>query len=217
VRQRVFRVAPRREFGFVDYQVVADDQPWLGVSVISLEGITEGDEQLWVADVTPGSPAARAGLRPRDLLLGLRTMVGAAPPPGHGFRHQLAEFYAGASAHVLFERQGAPGDVVVKLKSVVGARRVSHESPDLGWTIEDRKGATVSELTHGKTPEKGGVQVGDVVLAVNGATTPMVLDVELALLANSERTISVRLRDQRGHTRDAVIERGTDFNVVEAL
>jgi len=153
-----------------------DKGPWLGVR---LGGPAASDEGVRLSRIFVDSPADRAGLRARDVLLtfggepvsGLRDLVG-----------RIRARESGAWVPMTVLRQGEELELDVRLgdrpKSVDagGVRRgwIGVEAIDLPESLREHFGAPaeagvmLSEVTEGSPAEAAGFRLGDIVYELGG-------------------------------------------------
>ncbi|GKQ55680.1 serine protease [Bradyrhizobium sp. Ce-3] len=163
-------------------------RPWLGAR---LQAVTpEIAETLGlklptgalVANVAPNSPAAKAGLKLSDLIVGID---GTAIDDPNAFDYRFATRPLGGNAEIEVQRAGKPVKLTVPLETapdtnrdeiVLTARspfqgaRVANISPALADELHldaGAEGVVVTELADDGTAANVGFQKGDIILAVN--------------------------------------------------
>src|SRR5689334_8784015 len=163
-------------------------RPWLGAK---LQAVTpEIAETLGlklpngalVANVAPNSPAARAGLKSSDLIIGIDGQVVDDP---NAFDYRFATRPFGGSAQVDVQRGGKTIKVTIPLEVAPDTNRdeitISARSPFQGATVANispaladelhldsqTEGVVVIDLEDGGTAAGVGFQKGDIILAVN--------------------------------------------------
>ena len=163
-------------------------RPWLGAR---LQAVTpEIAETLGlklptgalVANVAPNSPAAKAGLKLSDLIVGID---GTPIDDPNAFDYRFATRPLGGSAEIEVQRAGKPVKLTVPLETapdtnrdeiVLTARspfqgaRVANISPALADELHldaGAEGVVVTELADDGTAANVGFQKGDIILAVN--------------------------------------------------
>jgi serine protease Do len=167
-------------------------RPMLGASIAA---VTAVDAEIYnlpeirgalVAGVTPGGPAAGAGIRPADIVLSLNQM--AIRDDTHLIT-SLAEFRPGQSVTLGILRDGRPQDIAVQLGEferppvAAAAEPAAVEQPEqvLGFTVRDltpadaqrrgfrgEGGVIVQQVVpYGATQERG-IRQGAIILAING-------------------------------------------------
>lgn len=161
---------------------------WIGLSVMPVEklGRTRG---ALVSSLTPGSPAARAGVQPGDLLLALD-----GAPVNVRFFEQVPLFYqrvarlpAGHVAHLSLLRNGMPESVAVRVAPLEPALSPEQEFQGMGVTaraltadmalnrhLPDTRGVLVTGVRPGLPFEAAQppIAADDVIESVNGLPTP---------------------------------------------
>ena len=164
-------------------------RPWLGAR---LQAVTpEIAETLGlklpngalVANVTPGSPSARGGLKLSDLIVGVN---GVSVDDPNAFDYRFATQPLGGSAQVDVQRGGklvklaipletAPDtgrdEIVVTARSPFQGAKFSNISPALADEMKldaNIEGVVVTDLVDDATAANVGFQKGDIILAVNG-------------------------------------------------
>ncbi len=158
-----------------------------------------------VRSVLPGSPAAKAGLRPGDVILGLN---GSAIDDPSALPPRVAGLKPGTRAQLEVWRGGRAERVTVPVGEL-------NDRDELAAGVAERLGLALRPLTpeerraagarNGLVVERAsgaaaqaGVQPGDVVLALNGKRVSNVSELR-SLLANSGRRAALLL--QRGSTQ----------------
>ena len=148
-----------------------------------------------VANVTAGSPAARAGLKLSDLVV---SIDGQTVDDPNGFDYRFATRPLGGSAQIDVQRAGkvvkltvpletAPDtgrdEIVLTSRSPFQGARVANISPAVADELRidaDTKGVVVTELADGATAAGVGFQKGDIILAVNNQKIAKTSDLEKA-------------------------------------
>lgn len=133
----------------------------IGVRLASRDPL---ESPVKLADVRPGSPARRAGMRTGDAVLSVgdqaTTRVGQ-------FQAALARRYAGESVSIVVRRHDAEIAAEVELVESVPAYR----HPQLGilpaWETQPA-GVSVAEVLPGGSAERAGMLPGDVIVALAG-------------------------------------------------
>ena len=162
-----------------------------------------------VSSVEPGSPAARAGLEPGDVILGIdgKEIAAAGELPAI-----VATIAPGRSATLQVWRQGGTRQIAVQVGSFADEKVAANAAPEaargrLGVAVraltpEERRqteiqGGVVVEDAGGAAA-RAGIQPGDVVLSVNGerVTSP---DQLRGLVAKAGKRIAVLV--ERGDAR----------------
>ncbi|NEU99670.1 DegQ family serine endoprotease [Bradyrhizobium uaiense] len=181
-------------------------RPWLGAR---LQAVTpEIAETLGlklptgalVANVAPNSPAAKAGLKLSDLIVGID---GTAVDDPNAFDYRFATRPLGGSAEIEVQRAGKPVKLTVPLETapdtnrdeiVLTARspfqgaRVANISPALADELHldaGAEGVVVTELADDGTAANVGFQKGDIILAVNNEKIARTSDLDKASKAGS--------------------------------
>lgn len=176
-------------------------RPWLGAR---LQAVTpEIAETLGlrlptgalVANVTPGSPAARAGLKLSDLIVSIDGLPVDDP---NAFDYRFATRPLGGVAQVDIQRGGKPvklsialetapdtgrDEIVLKSRSPFQGAKVANISPALADELRldsSIEGVVVIELAEDGPAANVGFQKGDIILAVNNKKIAKTADLERA-------------------------------------
>lgn len=167
---------------FVRAQDQEDDggQPFLGVT------IAEADNGARVESVLPGSPAAEAGLEVGDII----TAVSGDAVTAETLGETIRGYTSGASVDLTVERDGESLDLSATLAEAMqdensfGFTMPLRERPFIGVSLEDGDdGVTIREVTADSPAAEAGLEVGDVITAINGEAVTSARDVVQAVRA----------------------------------
>ncbi|MBU6463860.1 MAG: DegQ family serine endoprotease [Bradyrhizobium sp.] len=181
-------------------------RPWLGAR---LQAVTpEIAETLGlklpvgalVSSVVSGSPAAKAGLKVSDLIVGID---GQEIDDPNAFDYRFATRPIGGSAQIDVQRAGkalkltialetAPdsgrSEIVLTSRSPFQGARVANISPALADELHldsDTEGVVVTDIAEDSTSANLGFQKGDIILAVNNQKIARTSDLEKATRESS--------------------------------
>jgi len=180
----------------------------------------EGKRGLLVQDVTAGSAAEQAGLRPGDIVTQLD---GQPVATVSAFRNAVARKQPGASVQLELWREGKAQTVSVKLGEVPGAADAAASGdtgdttkgapPKLGLGLQDitpqlrqrlgleagEGGVVITTVKPGSPAASAGLAPGDVLQAVDGTTVESTRQAQ-QLLRGADLAKGVRLRVSRRGT-----------------
>jgi S1-C subfamily serine protease len=203
-------------------------RPWFGAKLQAMTPEIAGSLGLKrpvgvvVASVTPRSPAARAGLRARDVVL---SVDGQEVGDVNAFEYRFVTTpLSRGQATLTISRDGQELKVAVALESVSEAPRdeavIKTRSPFLGARIAnltpslaeelridmDTRGVVVIDVESGSTADNFGLRKGDIVLTVNNIKIETTRDLVHVLsqpsrtwritIQRAERQISVVYNDE---------------------
>src|ERR1700682_4347937 len=176
-------------------------RPWLGAKLQAVTpeiadslGLKLPNGAL-VASVVSGSPAARAGLKPSDLIV---AVDGQAVEDPNAFDYRFATHPLGGTAQVDVLRSGktvkltiplqtAPDtgrdELVLTGRSPLQGAKVANISPAVADELHldsDTEGVVITDLADGGTAANVGFQKGDIILAVNNQKILKTGDLEKA-------------------------------------
>jgi serine protease Do len=179
---------------------------WLGVTLQPLTpelagsfGVKDGKGAL-VSDVTPDSPAARAGVRPGDVVLemnatrvenpgDLARAVGLARP---GSETTLRVRRGGAEQTLTVKLAAAPGELSPTRLGLAVQPLTPEAARAAGARARD--GVVVTAVEADSPAATAGIQQGDVILEIEGQTVRTVADFErLTKNLKPSQPLSVRL------------------------
>jgi Do/DeqQ family serine protease len=176
-------------------------RPWLGAKLQTVTpDIAESlglrlPTGALVASVVPSSPAARAGLKPSDLVVAID---GQAVEDPNAFDYRFATRPIGGNSEIDIQRSGKLVKVVVPLetapdtgrneivltgRSPLQGAKVANISPAVADELHldaDSEGVVVTELADGGTAASVGFQKGDIITAVNSQKIAKTSDLEKA-------------------------------------
>jgi Do/DeqQ family serine protease len=176
-------------------------RPWLGARLQAVTpeiaetlGLRRPSGAL-VANVVPGSPGARAGLKPSDLIVAID---GQAVDDPNAFDYRFATRPLGGAAEVEVQRAGKAARLTIPLETAPDGGRneitLTTRSPFQGVKVAnispavademhldaDTEGVVVTDLADGSTAAGVGFQKGDIILAVNNQKIAKTSDLERA-------------------------------------
>jgi Do/DeqQ family serine protease len=174
-------------------------RPWLGARLQTVTPeIAEGmglkrPSGALVAQVTPGSPAARANLRTGDLIVALDDQE---IEDSNAFDYRFATKAIGGHARLHIQRSGrdmtltvaleaAPElpreELIIESRSPFQGVRVSNLSPALADQLRlepASEGVVIVDIANGSLAQRLGFQPGDVVLSVNNQKVARTADLD---------------------------------------
>jgi Do/DeqQ family serine protease len=176
-------------------------RPWLGARLQAVTpeiaetlGLRVPNGAL-VANVVPGSPAARAGMKPSDLIVAIE---GQAIDDPNAFDYRFATRPLGGAAEVDVQRSGkvvklsvpletAPdggrNEIVLTTRSPFQGAKVANISPAVADEMHldtDTEGVVVTDIAGDSTAANVGFQKGDIILGVNNQKIARTSDLEKA-------------------------------------
>jgi Do/DeqQ family serine protease len=176
-------------------------RPWLGARLQAVTpeiaetlGLKVPNGAL-VANVVPGSPAARAGLKPSDLIVGIE---GQAVDDPNAFDYRFATRPLGGAAAIDVQRAGkvvklsvpletAPdggrNEIALTTRSPFQGVKVANISPAVADEMHldaDTEGVVVTEVADDSIAANYGFQKGDIILAVNNQKIAKTSDLDKA-------------------------------------
>jgi Do/DeqQ family serine protease len=176
-------------------------RPWLGARLQTVTpeiaetlGLKLPNGAL-VANITPGSPAARAGLKLSDLIVAID---GQGIDDLNAFDYRFATRPLGGTAQLDIQRNGKPvkltvpletapdtgrDEIVIKSRSPFQGAKVANISPAVAEELRldsNTEGVVVTDLADDATAASVGFQKGDIILAVNNQKIAKTSDLEKA-------------------------------------
>ena len=181
-------------------------RPWLGANLqavtaeLSREFDLKRPAGAVVTNITAGSPAARAGLKPGDVIVA----VGEQPvddPNAFNYRFvthslggtvPLGVVRGGRETKIAVALETAPetprDEIVIQARSPFAGAKVANLSPALADELRlesSIEGVAVVEVTEGTSAQNVGFQKGDVIVSVNNTKIAKTRDLEKAAQAGS--------------------------------
>jgi len=196
---------------------------WLGVQIIPL---TEDLAKTYrrsdakgaaITDITDGSPAEKAGLKPGDVVTGVdgRTLNDnndlsryiASKAPGETVRLQVVRDGDERTVSVTlgtFPEQGEESDDDRAAGKAELGMTLRNLTPDIAERLEmprTSRGVVVTDVEAGANAEDAGLQRGDVIVSVNGSPVDDIEGFRAAIeRAKPEGLARLRVRRGRNHT-----------------
>jgi serine protease Do len=191
---------------------------WLGVTIQDVnEDMADyyglkGKSGAMVADVVPGDPADRAGIRPKDIITEVN---GKAVTNSHDLTNLAANLQVGETAGVTVLRNGKPQTLEVKIGkrplTIAAASQSNRQenegqygfqvtdlTPELArqYDIQDTAGIIVVGVAPDSKADAAGVKKGDVILEVNRVSVASVKDFK-SLLDQNKKSDGINLLVKR--------------------
>ncbi len=176
---------------------------WLGVTIQDLKGDLaeyyglEGKSGVMVAEVVPGDPADKAGIRPKDVITELN---GKKVTSSRDLTNMAANLAVGETASVTILRDGKPQTLPVEIgrrpltmAAVSQGQRQEKEgeygfqvtdlTPDVArqFNIKESAGVIVVGVAPNSKADAAGVQKGDLIIEVNRVSVESVKDFKILL------------------------------------
>jgi len=169
------------------------ERGWLGVSIQRLTpeiarslGLQTA-KGAFVADVSANSPAAKAGLKPMDVVI---AYDGRPIADMHDLTRAVAETRPGASRDLKVSRDGRERLLHVRIEALdtPAPRRLAdsaRETPldeGIGLAVaESARGLVIADVADGSPAHRAGLRIGDRILAIGGIETPTAKDAQSAV------------------------------------
>jgi M6 family metalloprotease-like protein len=141
----------------------AGQSGYLGVSVAPAKG-----GKLMIVDVEPDSPAAKAGVRPKDALLKAN---GHSPENAGELRDLLESKSPGDEMKLVVLRNGRRLEMIATLAATSRPLKLSGQRVLLGLRVANAKegdGGEITRVVDGLPAAKVGLKTGDVIVKMNG-------------------------------------------------
>ena len=163
--------------------------PYLGIMLTDVKDLDDAQKAkvgkglpasgAFVAELTPGAPAGKAGIRPGDVITGINNqkVSGASDVVDYVSAQNI-----GSNVTLAYQRDGRPASVSVTLGELPDEDQRQPESqakigmalqtlsPDVADSLGiDRgtKGAVITDVLSGSTAERAGLKPGDVIVEVD--------------------------------------------------
>ncbi|WP_173931155.1 DegQ family serine endoprotease [Chelativorans sp. Marseille-P2723] len=178
---------------------------WLGVQIQPLTGPIaeslglEENSGALIVDSNQGEPAARAGIRPGDVITAVNGRRIDSP---RALARAIAERDPGETVEVTLWRNNETVELSVELGEMPGSEQSAAASPEsegtqdpsatttsFGLTVtpaEDGEGLIVTNVEPGSAADDNGIQPGDVIRAINSRQVSSVEDVTAAIESASD-------------------------------
>jgi serine protease Do len=194
---------------------------WLGIQIT---GVSEDMAKTFkmkeargalVAQITPGSPAEKAGLQVEDVVV---SADGHQVQDNGDLSRYIAGKAPGATVKLEFLREGVQKSVSVTLGTFpddpTEAQKPDEQANKLGMTLRDlspevaerldlprsTKGAVVMDVEAGEPAEAAGLQRGDVIVGVNGSAVDGVSSFQKLIdAARADGVARLRIRNSGGY------------------
>lgn len=178
---------------------------------IRWRGKDEFNEPVTLHGVTPGSPAAKAGLRPGDQIVGLGAKPEAiAPIQNHTqFKHALGPIDAGQEIFLQVDRRGERLAFSFPLVKELPVYREAYLGVLVDPKAELANAASlrITSIVPESPAAKAGIAVGDTLLSLGGTVfdSQQTLATQIAALDYRE-TIDVAVQGTGGERREVKVE-----------
>lgn len=190
--------------------VLDDDRPGIGLTLARPTGTNETTAVTVVASVRPGSPAARAGIHPGEVLEAITPAIPKAagqPPSDPAVIDQLAAHHTGDRVTLRLRH----GDDVrtltlttVKIQDVqAGPGAPIPQGAHLGVTIDPTGqvlGAAIASITPDSPAAHGRLAVGDTITQLGAMPVQDLNTLEAALLDTAGQRVAVKVTAADGTT-----------------
>jgi serine protease Do len=162
--------------------------PYLGVSVRDLDSLDDAakarlgrnapPEGAYVAEVTPGGPAAAAGIKPADVITKLDAqaiktsvdVVDYVSSRAIGAAMGITVFRDGGTKELRATLAASPGEADERADAPVLGMSLQTLTPQLATSLglpPSAKGAAITDVSHGSPAARAGLQPGDVILDID--------------------------------------------------
>jgi serine protease Do len=194
------------------------ERGWLGVSIQPMTngiaktfGLNEPKGAL-VAEVTPGSPAAKAGVETLDVI----TAYGDRPIRDmHDLTRAVADTKPGTTQDLKIRRDGHDRTLTVRIAALDASKNTTQPAEQLATSgritlegslglqvAQDQRGPVIVEVESGSTSEEAGLRAGDRLLMVNQTKVTSPTDAQNAVAeARRKGRSAVLIQVERGGSK----------------
>jgi len=194
--------------------------PYLGIMLTDVKDLDDAQKAKLgknlpasgavVAELTPGAPAGKAGIRPGDVITGINNQKVSNSSDVVDY---VSAQNIGANVTLRYERDGKPGTVAVTLGELPDEdARQPESSGKIGMALQtlspdvadslgmDRttKGAVITDVIQGSAAERAGLKPGDVIVEVDRRTVSTADEAIQALRAPQKNGHLLRVRGASG-------------------
>ncbi len=181
-------------------------------AALALPADQGGDKGALIASVEPRSPAAKAGLKPGDVITAVDGETVADP---RDLAREIAALKPGANAKIALIRNGAPAAETVTIAAQPDSETADRasppgaETPRVGLALQplspelsdqlglpaESKGAVVAAVEPGSPAEAAGIEAGDVVVGVGTAAVdgPAAAVAAIRTAAHEHHAVALRI------------------------
>jgi serine protease Do len=154
-------------------------QGWLGASLAPVEDASSSVSGVLVSQIVEESPAEKAGLRGRDVIVGIDGVNVNTPaelierirklPPNSWIGLRVLRLGAERQIDVRLGERPAEGGPLKLVRGWIGVRTIDlPPSLRLHFGAREEAGIMVSDLVPGGPAEAGGLELGDVIYEIDG-------------------------------------------------
>jgi serine protease Do len=194
--------------------------PYLGIMLTDVKDLDDAQKAKLgknlpasgavVAELTPGAPAGKAGIRPGDVITGINNQKVSNSSDVVDY---VSAQNIGANVTLRYERDGKPGTVAVTLGELPDEdARQPESSGKIGMALQtlspdvadslgmDRatKGAVITDVIQGSAAERAGLKPGDVIVEVDRRNVSSADEAIQALRAPQKNGHLLRVRGASG-------------------
>jgi len=194
--------------------------PYLGIMLTDVKDLDDAQKAKLgknlpaagavVAELTPGAPAGKAGIRPGDVITGINNQKVTNSSDVVDY---VSSQNIGANVTLRYERDGKPGTLAVTLGELPDEdARQPESSGKIGMALQtlspdvadslgmDRgtKGAVITDVLSGSTAERAGLKPGDVIVEVDRRNVSTADEAIQALRAPQKNGHLLRVRGASG-------------------
>ncbi|HEX6851924.1 MAG TPA: PDZ domain-containing protein [Candidatus Polarisedimenticolaceae bacterium] len=154
-------------------------QGWLGASLAPVEDAATETSGVFVSQIVEDSPAEKAGLRGRDVIVGIDGVNVNSPaelierirklPPNSWIGLRVVRRGAERQIDVRLGERPAEGGPLKLVRGWIGVRTIDlPPSLRVHFGAREEAGIMVSDLVPGGPAEAGGLELGDVIYEIDG-------------------------------------------------
>ena len=202
---------------------------WLGVTIVSQPIDQDYQKALnlksrkgaIINDVTPGSPADKAGIKQYDVVTEVNGKAVESPTD---LRMKIADIQPGTKVEIKLTRDGQEKTVTAAIAELEAGEKtraageaaaknigltISTLTPQIArrYGLRTTEGLLVTDVENGSDAERRGLQPGDIIIEVNRQKIATVSQWEniMRKVKSGDALLLLIRREQDGQTRDAIV------------